>query len=228
MTPPFVMLYAMSEEPDMHSRIGKRLSTAVLAAVTLLAFTASVYAQGGIGMSYSEKARMLEDALRMDPANANILVQLGNTYYDWGFSEINLKGDNAQPGYYWSQAINYYGRALEKKPDDPNVRTDRANLIWYTGNAEEAAKEYIKVKKAYPHHVQSRTNLIKIYGEEMADYKAAIQEYEELIKAVPDMANDMSLKQTIDQYRVFLNKDKPKSQETQPDKEQIPEYEFKF
>jgi len=211
---------------------------AVLAAFALSVTAA--YAQDGIGMSYPEKANMLEDALKIDPNNINTLIQLGNTYYDWGFNEVNLKGDKAQPGYYWVKAIDYYKAALDKNPDDANVRTDMSNLLWYIGNIDEAIAGYRKAIKSDPKHVQSRLNLIKILAEEKGDYAGAVKEYDKLVKVVPEAANDMSLQQTIDQYKAL--RDHKPAQPTQapqgttgqqPQQQQqqqeapVPDYEFK-
>jgi len=216
----------------MHTRYGARFFLAAVTAISLLAFSAScAYAQGGIGMSYPEKAKMLEEALQMDPNNTNTLVQLGNTYYDWGFNEVNRKGDKAQPGYYWLKAIQYYRDALKNIPDDANVRTDMSNLLWYTGNIDEAIEGYRAAIKSDPKHVQSRLNLINILAEEKGDFDGAIKEYDKLVKDVPEVANDMSLKQTIDRYRELKEgKGAPSAAPhgtMQQQQEPVPDYEFK-
>jgi len=208
-----------------------KLIIATVAVLSVFAIAAPyAYAQGSIGMSYPEKAKMLEDALQMDPGNTNTLVQLGNTYYDWGFNEVNRKGDKAQPGYYWLKAIEYYRMALEKIPNDANVRTDMSNLLWYTGNIDEAIEGYRQAVKSDPSHVQSRLNLIKILAEEKGDYAGAIKEYEKLVKVVPEAANDMSLQQTIDQYRELEKGETaqpPTGTTQQQQQEPVPDYEFK-
>ncbi|MBI3670691.1 MAG: tetratricopeptide repeat protein, partial [Acidobacteria bacterium] len=83
-------------------------------------------------------------ALKADPKNADTLVQLGNLYYD---------------NHVYPQAIEYYTRALELRPNDPNVRTDLGTAFWYSGFAEKAVAEYQKSLAANPTHANTLFNV---------------------------------------------------------------------
>src|SRR5580700_6296299 len=61
--------------------------------------------------------------LQSDPGNPDVLVSLGDLYYD---------------AKQYSTAIVYYGGALKGRPTDEAVRTDMGTAYWYLGNADAA------------------------------------------------------------------------------------------
>jgi len=150
---------------------------------------------------FETEAQQLESALKDDPKNVNALIQLGNLYYDWGQNEVDTKGDTAQPEDKWIRAINYYNQALEIDPKNVNIRVDMANLMRFTGRADEAISQYRTAIKQDPKHVQARINLISALGQQKEDYKAAISEYEALLRVAPDQKDNAALKQEVDSFR---------------------------
>ncbi len=110
-------------------------------------------------------------ALKADPKNADTLVQLGNLYYD----------NRVYP-----QAIEYYTRALELRPNDPNVRTDLGTAFWYSGFAEKAVAEYQKSLAANPTHDHTLFNLGVVRSEGLKDYPGAIAAWEKLLSTNPN------------------------------------------
>jgi tetratricopeptide (TPR) repeat protein len=150
---------------------------------------------------FTQHAEMLENALKDDPNNAGLLVQLGNLYYDWGQSELDNKGDAANPANKWTRAINYYERALTVDPKNVNVRVDMANLLRYMNRSDDAIKEYHTAIAQDPKHPQARINLIAALGEDKKDYKGAVSEYEALLIALPDQKNNTALKEQVDGFR---------------------------
>ena len=75
------------------------------------------------------QAGPLLEKLKADPANAGLLENIGNVYYDAQRFPI---------------AIDYYQRALKVEPANTSVRTDMATAYWYTGNADAAIAEFQK------------------------------------------------------------------------------------
>src|SRR5688572_30529811 len=65
--------------------------------------------------------RQLEDALKNDPKNFEALRELGNARYD----ERNFM-----------EAAALYARALEVRPDDINVRSDRGGALLRGGEVD--------------------------------------------------------------------------------------------
>jgi tetratricopeptide (TPR) repeat protein len=151
--------------------------------------------------NFAEQAQMMEAALRKDPKNVNILVQLGNLYYDWGQDDVNKQGDAAQPVEKWDRAVGYYQQALAIDPTNVNVRVDMANLMRYTGQPDEAIKEYRTAIKQNPQHPQARINLILALGQIKRDYKGAIDEYDDLLKAIPAQKDNTDLKQEVEAFK---------------------------
>jgi len=163
---------------------------------------------GEIAPGYSEDIRMYEQALKADPNNKDILIQLGNRYFDWGEQEVQTMGDKAQPVPRWQKGIDYYRRALEIDPSNVDVRTDMAILMSWIGQFDEAEKEYRTGININPKHPQARINLIVLLGGSMGRYKDAIKEYDALLKAVPEQKDNTALKEAVDGYRKALKEAK--------------------
>jgi tetratricopeptide (TPR) repeat protein len=150
---------------------------------------------------YVRQARMMEAALRADPKNVNLLIQLGNLYYDWGQDEVSREGEAAQPVDKWDRAVAYYQQALAIDPANVNVRVDMANMMRYTGRTDEAIAEYRKAIKQNPKHPQARINLILALGQTKRDYKGAIDEYNDLLKNIPAQKDNIDLRQEVDAFK---------------------------
>lgn len=159
---------------------------------------------------FESEAQQFETALKDDPKNLNALIQLGNLYYDWGQNEVDTKGDTAQPEDKWLRAIKYYGQALEIDPKNANIRVDMANLMRFTGRTDEALSQYRTAIKQDPNHAQARINLITTLGQQKQDYKGAVNEYDALLKAVPEQKDNAALKQEVDNFRNMMIKEKKK------------------
>lgn len=150
---------------------------------------------------YAQETQELESALKDDPKNAALLIKIGNTYYDWGQEEANAKGQVAQPGDKWMRAVDYYKRALEIQPGNVNVRVDMANVLGFLGQTDEAIAQYREAMKTDPKHPQARINLILALGQQKKEYKAAISEYDSLLKAIPEQKDNTDLKQEVDGFK---------------------------
>ena len=109
-------------------------------------------------------------ALKADPKNADVLIQLGNLYYDHRV---------------YSECITYYVRALEVRPRDVNVRTDLGTAYWYTGDAKSAVAEYKKSLAVDPQHTATLMNMGIVTLNGLHDAKGAIAIWEKLLKDNP-------------------------------------------
>ncbi|MHB8173895.1 MAG: tetratricopeptide repeat protein [Nitrospirota bacterium] len=157
---------------------------------------------------FPQEAEMMESALKNDPKNVNILVQLGNLYYDWGQDEVDREGDSARPMDKWSRGINCYEQALDVDPGNVNVRVDMATLMRETGQVDQAISEYRIAIKQDPKHQQARINLILALGQSKQDYRDALAEYDKLIKAVPGQKENMELSQEVASFRQAMKEAK--------------------
>jgi tetratricopeptide (TPR) repeat protein len=190
------------------------LFSALLLAALFTACSQKQEQQGGapggaqISPRYAQETQELEAALKDDPKNADLLIKLGNLYYDWGQEEANAKGKLAQPGDKWLRAVDYYRRALEIQPGNVNVRVDMANLMRFMNQADEAIAQYRRAIKDDPKHPQARINLILALGQQKKDYKGAVSEYEALLKAVPEQKDNTDLKQEVDGFKEAMKEAK--------------------
>ena len=117
------------------------------------------------------QAAPLKAALATDPKNFELLVHLGNLYYD---KQV------------FATAINYYQRALELRPNEVNVRTDLGTAYWYSGLPQKAIDEYKKSLQVEPGHAQTLFNMGVVYNEGLKDQAAAVAAWEKLLKLHPD------------------------------------------
>lgn len=116
-------------------------------------------------------AAPLRMALNADPKNVDLLVQLGNLYYDKQT---------------YAPAIEYYRRALELRPSDVNVRTDLGTAYWYAGFPQNAITEYKKSLEVQPGHAPTLFNMGVVYKDGLKDPASAIASWEKLLKLHPD------------------------------------------
>ena len=68
------------------------------------------------GELLNEISRLLNRVYEKDPKDYDVIVTLGNIYFDLGY----LKKDNEN----FQKSREFYQKALEQKPDDAGVRTD--------------------------------------------------------------------------------------------------------
>ncbi|MCL4522790.1 MAG: tetratricopeptide repeat protein [Acidobacteria bacterium] len=129
-------------------------------------------------------------ALKADPKNADVLVQLGNLYYDHRV---------------YTEAIPYYKRALEVRPKDVNVRTDLGTAYWYSGDAKTAVAEYEKSLTVDPRHTATMMNMgiVKLNG--LKDAKGAIAIWDKLLKDNPQFPEKQKVLDLIAQAKASGN-----------------------
>ena len=104
-----------------------------------------------------EAVRILNRANSLNAKDFDVLVALGNAHFDIGFA----KKDAAS----FQTAREVYSKALEIKPDDADVTTDRG-LTYFLQNPpayDKAATELQKVADANPKHERSLQFLVQTY-----------------------------------------------------------------
>ena len=116
-------------------------------------------------------AAPLKMAIQANPKNVEALVQLGNIYYDH---------------HVYPEAIDAYRKALELRPNDPNVRTDLGTALWYSGFADQAITEYEKVLAAQPTFAPALMNMGIVKSEGLRDSRGAIAAWEKLLATNPN------------------------------------------
>jgi tetratricopeptide (TPR) repeat protein len=121
-------------------------------------------------MADTQAAPLLEK-LKADPANAGLLENIGNVYYD------------AQ---LYPTAIDYYQRALKLHPENTGVRTDMATAYWYTGNADTAIAEFQKSLTYEPNKANTLFNLGIVEWQGKMDIDKAMATWQKLLDTNPN------------------------------------------
>jgi cytochrome c-type biogenesis protein CcmH/NrfG len=120
------------------------------------------------------QAKPLLERLKSDPNNADLLVSIGNVYYDTQQYPI---------------AINYYQQALKLQPSNTNVRTDMATAYWYTGDADTAIAEFKKSLSYDPNKANTLFNLGIVEWQGKMDINDALATWQKLLDTNPNYEN---------------------------------------
>lgn len=126
----------------------------------------------------------LTTQLQSDPENYDLLVQLGNAYFDWA-SELrqasqattSTAGADAPM---WISAKDAYARALAIRDDDPATNVDYAITLFYSGETNRAIEVATKVTKAKPDFAQAWFNL-GIFNEAIGRPADALAAYKKAV-----------------------------------------------
>ena len=121
-------------------------------------------------MADTQAAPLLEK-LKADPANAGLLAQIGNVYYDTQ---------------QYPTAIDYYQRTLKLEPSNAAVRTDMATAYWYTGDADTAIAEFQKSLTYEPTKANTLFNLGIVEWQGKMDIDKATATWQKLLDTNPN------------------------------------------
>jgi cytochrome c-type biogenesis protein CcmH/NrfG len=127
--------------------------------------------------------------LKARPNDVELLVQIGNQYYD---------------GHLYGKAIEFYKQALSRRPDDVDVRTDMGTAIWYSGDAEGAIREYEASLKYQPTHAQTLFNMGIVKWQGKHDPKAALESWQKLLATNPGYPDRQKVEQMMQQAQAEI------------------------
>lgn len=133
-----------------------------------------------------KKAEPLLAALQKDPNNAQTLNHLGMLY---------------KSAHQFKEAEDYFQKSLQADPKNPNVRTDLATCLYFTGDADGAIAELQKTLTYDPKHPGALMNLGIIEYKAKNDSKAAVAAWEKLLKLHPDFEQKELVQHMIDQAK---------------------------
>jgi cytochrome c-type biogenesis protein CcmH/NrfG len=140
-------------------------------------------AMGGAAPSdYAARIAEAEKVVAQDPKNLNAWISLGNDYFDT---------EQAQ------KAINAYGKALEIKPDNPNVLTDQGVMFRKVGWFDKAGANFEKANKLDPKHFQSLFNLGIVYSIDMKQPEKAKAVWSKYLQVDPNSPNAAQIREMM-------------------------------
>ncbi|HTX77761.1 MAG TPA: tetratricopeptide repeat protein [Terracidiphilus sp.] len=132
------------------------------------------------------QAAPLLEQLKSEPKNADVLIQLGNLYYD------------AQQ---YPAAVNYYGHVLAMQPQNASVRTDMGTAYWYMGNADSALEEFDKALEDQPGNPNTLFNRGLVRWQGKHDGAGALADWEQLLAANPNYDGKDKVQQMMAEAR---------------------------
>jgi cytochrome c-type biogenesis protein CcmH/NrfG len=135
----------------------------------------------------AKAAEPLLAQLKANPNNADVLVQLGNLYYD---------------GQSFPQAIEYYEKALKLQPNNADVRTDLGTSYWYTGDPDKALANFNKSLAIRPNHAGTLFNVGIVEWQGKKDPKAAVIAWEKLLQTNPDYPQKDQVQMLIERAKM--------------------------
>jgi cytochrome c-type biogenesis protein CcmH/NrfG len=128
------------------------------------------------------RLRELEDRVMANPQDFDALVELGNMQFD-------------QRNY--ADATGWYAKALQIRPENPNVRTDMATTMFYAQNFDGAIQEFSRALEIEPSHPQALFNIGVAYLHGKNDPDKALEFWEKLVATNPTHPQAEMVKQQI-------------------------------
>jgi TPR repeat protein len=141
---------------------------------------------GGGGAPMMAEINALKDRVTKNRNDADAWTRLGNIYHDAGM---------------FQQAVEFYLRAAEIRPNDANVLTDAGICYQQLKQNEKALDMFDRAQKADPGNWQSLYNTVVVAGLEMGRFDKADAAMARLEQVHPDAPNLAGLKQALDSAR---------------------------
>jgi tetratricopeptide (TPR) repeat protein len=109
---------------------------------------------------YDEAINFFQRAHQLRPDDYETLVDLANAHFDLGLSQSQQQ-DSEQSSKPLLEAARWYEQALEKNPNDVNVRTDYGLTFYYRRpqDLNQAIAQYRRSLELQPNHPQTLANL---------------------------------------------------------------------
>ncbi len=128
----------------------------------------------------------LEEALKRDPQNLQVLISLGNAYFDTNQEQ---------------KAIDTYQKALKIDPKNADVRTDMGIMYRNIKDYDAAVREFRQAAKDNPAHVNSRFNLAIVLQNDKKDIPGAIAAWEDFLRVAPNDNRAVMAKAQLEQLK---------------------------
>ena len=129
------------------------------------------------------QVQALTTIITSDPKNLNAVIQLGNTYFD---------------AERWTDAIQWYRRALEIDPRNADASTDLGVSLYYTNKADEALEQFEHSLSISPKHTKTLLNkgIVLAFGKQ--DLRAAAAEWEKVVALSPDSPEGQAARRALE------------------------------
>jgi cytochrome c-type biogenesis protein CcmH/NrfG len=137
-------------------------------------------------VNLQQKIDELKNIVAADPTNFNAWVALGNEYFDRN---------------QFMNSIQAYDKALEIKPDSPNVLTDQGVMFKRLGWFDRAIENFTKANKIDPAHATSIYNLGVVYRYDLQDFAKAQEAWTRFLEINPTGPGSDRVRQDLEAMR---------------------------
>jgi cytochrome c-type biogenesis protein CcmH/NrfG len=128
----------------------------------------------------------LKDIAQKDPANATPRTQLGNLYFD---------------AERYSEAIDWYAKALELDPTNPDVSTDLGVSYYYENQPDKALAQFKRSLEIDPKHTKTMLNqgIVLAFGKQ--DLEGAARAWQQVVDMTPTSPEGQAAKRALDSLK---------------------------
>jgi len=137
-------------------------------------------------VNLQQKIGELKNIVAADPSNFLAWVALGNEYFD-----SNQVMD----------AIQAYDKALEIKPNSPDVLTDQGVMFKRLGWFDRAIENFTKANEIDPSHATSIYNLGVVYRYDLQDFAKAQEAWTRFLEISPTGPGSDRVRQDLEAMR---------------------------
>jgi cytochrome c-type biogenesis protein CcmH/NrfG len=122
-----------------------------------------------------KQAAPLDEKLKGDPNNRNLLIQAGNIY---------------KAAHQFKEAAGYYGKALQVDPKNVGIRTEMASCLYFNGDVDGALSQLQQALHDDPKDVNALFNIGMIKWQGKKDGKGALAAWQQLLKSNPQLSGE--------------------------------------
>lgn len=137
---------------------------------------------------YQPTIDSLNSVLKSDPESYTVLVQLGDTYFNWADALLQQSQTStaaaAASGPLWISAKDSYARALEVKKGESPVTVDYSFALFYSGETSKAIEVAEGVTKADPEFAMAPLALGN-FRSYLGDSAGAINDFQKYLDLDP-------------------------------------------
>lgn len=133
-----------------------------------------------------KRIAVLQALVDRDPTDVKSWIALGNEYFDSQQRE---------------KAIQAYGKALQLKPDNPDVLTDQGVMYRELGEFDKAVANFKKANSINPKHLQSLLDMGVVYGRDLKDYDKAMEAFNRIVQIAPDSPEAAHAREAIEELK---------------------------
>ena len=182
--------YKSQKQASVQQQIASPAAAAASADATGMGSTAGANINPATGLpvghpplQVSEVIKNYAQQAQQNPQDPQIPLRLANYLYDQKLYDV---------------AIQWYKKTLAINPKNVNARTDLGTSYFYTGQLQDALKEYHEALKLEPNHQPTMFNMIVVNLEGTHDLRTAEKFWKELDRRNPNYPGLQELKEKLD------------------------------